>query len=212
MSADDKGGQAQNRADQGQAAKQLTMANIIKKKRGVTKKVPIQIDGEIAAEILELRAKITLAEQFDSKRNKPETALKLKKKLEELIERSRDTEITFIFKSLGRIVYDDLVELPEHQPSDEQKKEGAQFNPDTFPPALVAAAAVDPEISIEEAVEIFGDSEWNGAELQKLFFAALEVNTETGDIPLSKGGSGVTASSLLSSLMQQNAESPTPSS
>ena len=211
MSAD-KGEQAQGRADQGQAAKQLTMANIIKKKRGVMKKATIQIDGEVAVEILELRAQITIAEQFDRRHNEDDTAPKLQAKLDQLIEDSKDTEITFVFKALGRLVYDELVSDPDNAPSDEQKKEGAQFNPDTFPPALVAAAAVDPEISLEEAVEIFGDSEWNGAELQKLFFAALEVNTETGDIPLSKGGSGVTASSLLSSLMQQNAESPTPSS
>ena len=210
MSDDDKGGQAQNRADQGKAAKMQTMANIIAKKRGVTKKVPIQIDGEVAVEIQELRAQITLAEQFDSKRNEPETALKLKKELDELIERSHDTEVTFTFKSLGRIVYDELVELPEHQPSDEQKKEGATFNPDTFPAALVAAACIDPEISPEEATEIFDDSEWNGAELQKLFFGALKVNTETGDIPLSRGGSSTTASLLSNLLSQSSEESPIP--
>ena len=206
----DNGEAAQSKADQGQAAKAQTMANIIKKKRGVTKKVPIQIDGEIAVEIQELRAQITLAEQFDSKRNEPETALKLKKELDELIEKSHDTEITFTFKSLGRIVYDELVERPEHQPSDEQKKEGATFNPDTFPAALVAAACVDPEISPEEATEIFDDSEWNGAELQKLFFGALKVNTETGDIPLSKGGSSTTANLLSNLLSQSNEESPIP--
>ncbi len=206
----DNAEQAQGKADQGQAAKQQTMANIIKKKRGVTKKVPIQIDGEVAVKIQELRAQITLAEQFDSKKNEPETALKLKKELDELIERSHDTEVTFTFKSLGRIVYDELVELPEHQPSDEQKKEGATFNPDTFPAALVAAACIDPEISPEEATEIFDDSEWNGAELQKLFFGALKVNTETGDIPLSRGGSSTTASLLSNLLTQQNEESPIP--
>ncbi len=211
MSAD-KGEQAQGRANQGQVAKQLTMANIMAKKSRVTKKVLIQIDGEVAAEIAELRQQITLAEQFDSKKNEPETALKLKKELEALIESSRDTEITFVFRALGRVAYDELIEDPRYAPTDEQKKEGASHNPDTFPPALVSAAAVDPEISIEEAIEIFGDSSWNGKELQKLFFGALEVNTETGDIPLSKGGSDMTASSLLSSLMQQNAESPIPSS
>ncbi len=211
MSAD-KGGQAQGRADQGQVAKQQTMANIIKKKRGVMKKATIQIDGEVAVEILELRAQVTIAEQFDRRHNEDDTAPKLQAKLDQLIEDSKDTEITFVFKAIGRIAYDKIVEDPANVPSDEQKKEGAQFNPDTFPPALVAAAAVDPEISLEEAVEIFGDSEWNGAELQKLFFAALEVNTETGDIPLSKGGSSETANLLSNLLSQQNTGSPTPSS
>ncbi len=212
MSADDKGGQAQAKADQGQAAKQQTMANIIKKKRGVTKKATIQIDGEVAVEIAELRAQVTLAEQFDRKHNEDDTAPKMQDRLDQLVEDAKDTEITFTFKAIGRIAYDEIVSDPANAPSDEQKKEGAQFNPDTFPPALVAAAAVDPEITIEEAVEIFGDSEWNGAELQKLFFAALEVNTETGDIPLSKGGSRETANLLSSLLSQSNEGSPTPSS
>ncbi len=212
MSADEKGGQAQNRADQGKAAKMQTMANIIAKKRGVTKKATLQIDGEIAVEILELRAQITIAEQFDRRHNEPDTAPKLQEKLDEIVEQSRDTEITFTFKAIGRIAYDDLVSDPANVPSEDQKKEGAQFNPETFPPALVAAAAVDPEISLEEAVEIFGDSEWNGAELQKLFFAALEVNTETGDIPLSRVGSSETANLLSNLLSQQDKESPTPSS
>ena len=206
------GQKAQGKANQGQAAKQQTMANIIKKKRGVTKKATLQIDGEIAVEILELRAQIAIAEQFDRRHNEDDTAPKLQAKLDQLIENSKDTEITFVFKAIGRIAYDKIVEDPANVPSEEQKKEGAQFNPETFPPALVAAAAVDPEISVEEAVEIFGDSEWNGAELQKLFFAALEVNTETGDIPLSKGGSSETANLLSNLLSQSNEGSPIPSS
>ncbi len=206
----DKGEQAQAKADQGQAAKQQTMATIIKKKRGVTKKIPIQIDGELASQIFELRQQITLAEQFDRKHNEDDTAPKLQEKLDELIEGSKDTEIVFVFKGIGRIPYDDLVELPEHQPSDEERKAGAHYNPQTFPAALVAASCIDPEISPEQATEIFEDPEWNGAELQKLFFGALEVNTETADIPLSKGGSNTTADLLSNLLSQSSGESPIP--
>ena len=206
----DKGEQAQAKADQGQAAKQQTMANIIKKKRGVTEKVTIQIDGELASEILEARSQITLAEQFDRKHNEPDTAPKFQEALDELVESSKDTEIVFTFKALGRIAYDELVELPEHQATDEQKKEGVPYNTDTFPAAIVAASCSDPLISVEEAVEIFGNSEWNGAELQKLFFGALKVNTETADIPLSRGGSNTTASLLSNLLSQSSEESPIP--
>ncbi len=211
MGADDAK-QAQGKANQGQVAKQQTMATNIKKKRGGTETVPIQIDGELASEILELRQQITLAEQFDRKENKPDTAPKLQNVLDELIAGSKDTEVVFVFKAVGRIIYDELVELPEHQPTDEQKKGGAQYNIDTFPAALVALSCVDPEISPEQATEIFSDSEWNGAELQKLFFGALKVNTETADIPLSKGGSETTASLLSNLLTQASTGSPTVSS
>ena len=208
----DEGTNAGAKAAQGQVAKALTMAKIMKKKRGVTKEVVIQLDGELATKIDRQKTLVSHAQDYDRRHNVPDTAPGLVEELEQMIEDSMDTEVTFIFKSMGRVAYDELVSDPAYQADDEQKKEGAQFDPDTFPAALVAGSCLDPEITLEEAEEIFSDPNWNGAELQRLFFGALEVNTETGDIPLSKGATGATANSLLSLITQQNEESPTPSS
>ncbi len=194
---------------QSKTAKAETMADIMAKKKAVTKQVAIQLDGEIADRIAALRNMYTAARDSDRLTNEPDKAPGILEQVDELVEASQSTVVTFSFKSIGRPRYDELVD--ENPPTPEKRKEGAEFNEDTFPPSLVSESSLEPEISLEEAVEIFSSPNWNNAELRKLFFAALEVNTETGDIPLSRDGSEGTLDSLLKYVSQQNTESPIPS-
>lgn len=198
---------ATSKVEQSKQAKKQTIADIKSRKKAVTKQVVIQLDGEMADRIAELRKAHSAARDADRMSNQPDTAPAIQKQIDELVEESRNTEVTFTFKSIGRFRYDELVD--EHPPTKEAKKEGAEFNADTFPPALVAESCVDPEMTNEDAVDIFASPDWNGAELRRLFFGALEVNTETGDIPLSRSGSDATLSSLLNLVSQQNTASPT---
>jgi hypothetical protein len=200
---------AQEKVAQAKKAKKQTIAQIKKKKKAVTKTVAIQVDGEIANQIAALRSLHSAARDADRHSNTPETAPKIQKQIDNLVEESQDTLVVFTFKSVGRLNYDELV--AQHPPTTEAKKEGADFNADTFPPALISAACTDPEIPIEDAIEMFDDPDWNNAELRALFFGALEVNTETGEIPLSRSGSDGSLSSLLNSLTQSNMGSPTAS-
>ena len=212
LMSDQDGQNAGAKSAQSQAAKAMTMDKIMKKKKGVVKSVQIQIDGEVATELTELQLLHSTAEAYDRKHNEDDTAPAIMDEIEALMGRAKETEVVFTFESIGSVAYDDIVGDPENQPTDEQKKEGATFNSLTFPPALIAAASVDPVITLEQATAIFQDRSWNGAELEKLFYAALEVNTETGDIPLSKGVSSGMDSSLLNFLTALNTESPTQSS
>lgn len=195
------------KATQGKAAKAQTIAEIMAKKKAVTKRVPIQVDGEVADEILSLRRLHSAARDSDRLSNDPDKAPAIQKKIDDLVTKSQDTITVFIFKSVGREAYDDMI--LEHPPTEKQKDDGADFNTDTFPPALVAASCVEPEITLKEANTIFASDQWNGAELRELFFGALGVNTETGDIPLSRSGSDGTLSSLLNLVSASNTESPT---
>lgn len=198
-----------DKVEQGKAAKKRTIAEIMSSKKPVTKVVYIQLDGEVSTRLAELSDELEEAKRFDVLSNSPDTAPAIKAKMDEVREVSKDTLASFTFRSIGRYRYDELVGLPKHQPSKEQKtKDGLNFNPDTFPPALVAASCIEPEMSLEEAEAIFADPDWNGAELQRLFFGALEVNNETGDVPFSKSGSDQTLISALNSIMQSNTEFP----
>ncbi len=212
MSTGENGEKAQGRADQGAAAKAKLMADIIAKKRGVTKLVTIQLDGEVASNLVILNSKHAAAVVYDTNHNEADTAPAAQEEIDDLIEASRDTEVVFVFKAIGAPNYDALLLLPENQPSEELKKQGADFDPDHFPAAIVAASCIDPEMTLEEALTIYNDPAWNGAELQKLFFGALEVNTELADIPLSKGDTSEILSSRLSSIIAMTKGSPTPSS
>lgn len=194
---------------QSKAAKKQTLASIKAKKKAVTKTVAIQVDGEIANEIAALRSLYSAAQSADRISNEPDTAPQIQDQIDKLLVQSQETIVVFTFKSIGRLNYDELVS--QHPPTKEAKKDGADFNAETFPPALLAAACSDPEISLEEAVDMFDDPDWNNAELRALFFGALEVNTETGEIPLSRSGSDATLSSLMNLVSQSNTGSPTPS-
>jgi len=206
----------QTKKNQSKAKKQATVASIMAKKKAVTKTIDIQLDGEVADRIADLRSAHTAARDSDRLSNTPDKAGEIMKQIEELVEASQDTVVTFSFKSIGRFRYDELA--GEHPPDEDAKKEGAEFNADTFPPALVHESCFEitphgedpiPGMSLEEAVDMFESPDWNGAELRRLFFGALEVNTETGDIPLSRDGSEGTVNSLLNLITQQNAASPT---
>lgn len=196
------------KTSQSKAAKKRTIENIMAKKKAVTKRVTIQTDGEIADQISELRQLHTAARDSDRLSNEAvKQAPKIQKQIDKLIEESEDTLELFVFKSIGRFNYDELVS--EYPPSPDEKKEGADFDSDNFPPALVSASCIDPEIPIEAAAKMFSSPEWNGAELRKLFFGALDANTETGEIPLSRSESEGTLNLLLNSITQQNVESRT---
>jgi len=193
----------------GKAAKKQTISDIMAKKKAVTKEVAIQMDGEIANQIAQLRQLHTSARDADRLSNDTDKAPGIQEQIDELIVKSEKTVVIFKFRSIGRPRYDELVMA--HKPTKDQKKEGSDFNPETFPPVLVAESCVDPEISLEQAIVMFGSEDWNGAELRALFFGALEVNTETGDIPLSRTGSDATLSSLLNLGTQQSTGSLTAS-
>lgn len=84
------------------------------------------------------------------------------------------------FRALGRKRYDELVRA--HPPKDiagedgKVKKSTDPYEYETFAPALVAACCVEPEMTVEQATELF--EEWNAGEVMELWVAALSVNTQ----------------------------------
>lgn len=84
------------------------------------------------------------------------------------------TEVTFTMRAVGRAVFRDLVET---HPKGDDDVPLAQWNSNTFPPALIAASCVSPPMSEAEAVELWSDPAWSQGELRNLFDAALDVNT-----------------------------------
>jgi hypothetical protein len=77
----------------------------------------------------------------------------------------------------GRIT--DLIN--EHSPTEEQKAEGADWNPDTFRPALIAACAVDAGMTAEQWAEELADDRWSVADRNELFRLPLDANLRTAD-------------------------------
>ncbi|MFF9478065.1 hypothetical protein [Streptomyces sp. NPDC014733] len=85
------------------------------------------------------------------------------------------------FRALPRPVLEELIS--EHPPTEQQAEEGAIFNPDTFPVALVAAASVD-GMSPEEAEELLNG--WSAPDANALWDAAWQVQQQSR-VELGKG-------------------------
>jgi len=97
------------------------------------------------------------------------------------------------FRGIGRARYDALQE--RHPPTAEQQLKTKQqlgtddklaWNPDTFPPALIAACLVEPKLTEEEVQRLWISDEWNQAELATLITTALEVNSTRRTVELGK--------------------------
>lgn len=91
------------------------------------------------------------------------------------------TELELTYKAIGAQEYDKLVS--KHPPTADQRVEGASFNIDTFGPALVAKVCVEPEMSENDAREIWQSPEWSRGDLMVLFRKAVELNNRGVDIP-----------------------------
>ncbi len=57
----------------------------------------------------------------------------------------------------------------------------------TFAPALIAASCVSHSFTAEEATAYFDSPEWNGAEVSRLYTAAVEANATYRRVAAGKG-------------------------
>jgi hypothetical protein len=110
----------------------------------------------------------------------------------------------FVMRALPRREYRDL--LDEHPPI----TEGADWNHDTFPPALIAACAVEPTVTVEQAVKAW--DEWEAGEMGRLFLTCFQLNEQTAGVSFTSPGSGRTSGSGQKSNTATKKGSRTPSS
>jgi len=77
----------------------------------------------------------------------------------------------------------------KHPPTQDQRVNGASFNRNTFPPALIAACSVEPKITETDAREIWSSEEWSTGELNTLFDAVSGLCMKGLDVPFTATGS-----------------------
>lgn len=103
-----------------------------------------------------------------------------------------DSSVEFVFRSIGRRKYEDLV--MEHPPTPDQQETAKKagdgnylWNPDTFPQAIIAASVVSPTMEEADVKEIWESPDWNSPELLSLLNAALEANSSMRIVDIPKG-------------------------
>lgn len=171
-----------------------TIDQIIARKKQRTKSVPVVIDADRASEIETARQALaraygqleSLGPAVDGDDNVRRQALT------ERVEELRATMDGFIddgslavftFRAISRNRYK---EISDANPAIDDKP---GYGPE-FPPMLVAACAIDPAISVDDALEMWDSDQWSDAELNQLFSAAVECCRMTATVPLGKDWSG----------------------
>lgn len=68
-------------------------------------------------------------------------------------------------------------------PTKEQRSRGMSFNAEKFGPALLAECSVVPELSLEDAKEIWASDEWTTGELNTLFNSCIDLCMGSLEVP-----------------------------
>jgi hypothetical protein len=156
----------------------------LKAREAVTRTVPIYMDSDAVNEVQALRDEATRVRRSQAPSLRDGDAGHTRR-LEEAEARMVASERTFTFKAIPVLDFEELLaEYPD----------GDGFDVETFPPALIAAAGVDPVLTLAEVHELkrlVTKYEW-----ENLFAAAFKVQTTTPRPFTSPGTAQMVASAL----------------
>lgn len=161
------------------------ISEILKRARRRQKSVFLCLAGDTVAELDRLEKQ--LAALGDAWQPESLAASDPKAELAKQVAAARDkvraSETEFRFEALGDGPWSDLHAA---HPSSEK---GQAWDPKTFVPALIAACAIDPVMTVEQVNELFAVC--NAAQRELLFQGAYDVNTEATGVPFSLSASGI---------------------
>lgn len=161
------------------------ISDILKKAKRRQKSVFIALAGDRLAELERLEKELAGLGDAWAPGSIAETdpRKQLAQKVSAARQAVRDSETEFRFEALGDKAWSDLVAA--HPP----KEKGHAFDPETFAPALIAACALDPVMTVDQVKELF--DVFNHAQRDALWQGAFDVNTEATGIPFSLNASGI---------------------
>lgn len=145
--------------------------------------VQLCLSGDLAAEADRLQAQLDALPP-----EKPRSSLAevnpraaIESELDEVHALMRENLTTFRFRALGRTAWLDLV--AQHP----GRNDGEAWNPETFTVALVAACAIEPEMTLDQAERLF--EKINADQRGDLWSGAYGANTRETRVPFSHADS-----------------------
>lgn len=168
---------------------QGTAAEMLAAKKTLVHKVEICLDSELKTAAIEAETRAKSARRVANEQPS-ESATKLLTEalteLEEALQTADAATVVFVARALPRTEFEALTSLPDMRPSVGQQDEWKRkceaeslpykplsWNPDTFPPALIAQSLVEPEMTLEQATELW--EEWSDAEAGTIFDLCLRT-------------------------------------
>lgn len=155
----------------------------------------ICLDSRIVLEIERLTEQLEREKAIDEKTNRAPKAPGIAVEILELREVAKASEREFVFQSIGRRAYTDLIR--QHPALPEQEENAGvelNWNTDTFPPALLAAACVEPT-GTDLAWWTRAYNDWGLGQVTRIFQAALSAQGGVVEVPKATGASVMTSDS-----------------
>lgn len=185
----------------------LSIDEIIDSKEAFTEPVTIALSADVARTLARLRDEVDRASmRLDSRIGNSEdiaayedAKLRLDAAIEEA--KSDGRTATFVFRALGRQEFEDLRdEYPATKEQRNQYRKAALsqgvppskigtlgYDPDVFPPILIAASCIKPVMTEEQAKRLWDSPAFSQSELQVLFATAYGVNAADTRVDLGEG-------------------------
>lgn len=163
-----------------------TFDEIRKLRKPRTKTVWLPLHPDIGEQIAELDRQVRVEKMRDEKENRTPVAPQLQRELDDLKLQAEESAVAWTFRELPRRQFRQLI---EDAPSDDPER---RWDDDKLAPPLLAAAAVSPELTVDQAREIW--DEWGTWAAYALFSAAYEVQETPSRVPFGAKKSGGTGS------------------
>lgn len=182
--------------------------DVLAQVRPKTVTVRVCLRGDLLAQHEQLEAELAAARRLDATVNLPDRAPDVAHRVKEMEEQLDAAATTFTFEAVGQKKWTDL--LVQHRPTAEDRAEGYEFNPQTFPQVAIAASATEPKMTTEQSQRLF--EVLNFGQWQQLWSACLAANVEGTDVPFSAAASAILRGYEMKSAQPGTTESVAPSS
>jgi hypothetical protein len=154
--------------------------------------VMLCVRGDLVDEISRLEELMRREDEADQNLNRHPVAPQIARQIQALEAEAREAEAEFTFQGLGQGQFAKL--QAAHPATAENKKtlgtDDLEWNPDTFPPALMAASCIaPPELAgnVEEWTEIHQN--WSNGQVLRLWATCMAANAMGADTPKSRHAS-----------------------
>jgi hypothetical protein len=157
------------------------------------------LDSDLVLEIERLEEQLARETRLDETTNRVAVAPQIAADIMALREQAKAAEVEFVFASIGRRAYSDLIR--SHPATDEQSEAaGARllWNTDSFPPALLAASCVEPS-GTDLAWWLRMYDQWGTGQVARLWQACLAAQGGVVEVPKAEAASAMTSASAPSS-------------
>lgn len=173
----------------------LSIDEVLAQARPKTTTVRVCLRGDLLGQHEALERELAEARRLDESENRHAEAPGVARRLQELEAEIDKAQVQFTFEAVGQKAWTDLG--AEHPPTEADREVGLEFNGRTFPVAAIAASAVEPKMSVEQAQQLF--TRLNFGQWRVLWGGCLAANVEGTDVPFSAAASAVLRGSEMKS-------------